>query len=64
MPINFDEKFQPMWSYLGQHVYTIYIPPCTLIKIQRKFPTRTLIPTCTIIWNVTVVVLLKVTPFL
>ena len=57
MLINFDDKVQPVWSYLDQYAYTIiHIPHLTLIKIQGKFPPNTSIPTCTytIIWNVIV----------
>ena len=64
----FMNKFQPIWSYLGWYTYTfIYIPPCTLIKIQRQFSPCTSITTCTIppytsistinsIWNVIVMI--------
>ena len=51
-------KLQLIWSYLGRYTF-IYIPPCTLIKIQRKFPPSTSIPTCTIICYVIVLILIQ-----
>ena len=58
MLITFDDKFQRIWSYLGQyayiniHLYTSKFYP--VIKIQRKFPPCHIIPTCTVMWNVIV----------
>ena len=47
--------------YLGR--YAVTYPPCTLIKITRKFPPCTSIPNYTIIWNVIIHTFIKIGDF-